>query len=299
MLLGATLLSTAGVATAQTPVGWSIHVIPLPGQVTPGADAGYQVTIANAGPSNISQVYLLNDPAKGNPTYVDDSLTTGGRLACTDPGVQLLCSFGALNAGQSVTVIVGYNTAGFASPFDPVLETTSNGVSFQDPKRSHGDALTDPTGVTTLVTNKNFGGGFTHDTNGSVQNNGQLNGQNKQSEKITHLPAGIAATVQDGSTTGPDCTSDGVIDCSKLIGEWTILNVNGGADFHPGYFVVQVTFKSGTPLYFVHAADGSHAQEDILPCAGGVFDGATQCFTWNAGTNTATVYLFRNGGLKG
>jgi hypothetical protein len=302
MLLGATLLSTAGVATAQTPVGWSIHVVPLPDKVTPGADAGYRVTISNTGPSNISQVYLLNDPAKGNPTYVDDSIATGGRLACTGLGVQLLCSFGALNAGETVTVIVGYNTSGFASPFDPVLETTSNGVSFQDPKRSHGDALTDPTGVTTLVTNQNFGGGF----NGSVGNSDQLNGQNKQSEKITHLPGGIGATVQDGTDTTGTCTPvPGVLDCKSFAGEWTLLNVNNGASVGPpGYFILQVHFKSGTPTVFVHSASANYLQEVIQLCTASAFDGGnfvgtTPCYTWDALTSIATIYLFHNSPVRG
>jgi hypothetical protein len=300
MLIGATLLSTAGVATAATP-NWSMHVQPLPGQVTPGANAGYLVTITNAGPSNISQLFLTNDPSKGNPTYVLNDPNFPG--ACSPVGVALLCSFGALNAGQSVTVTIGFTTSGTGS-FDPVFEANTSGVSFTDPHRSHGDTLIDGTFTgTVLVTNKNFGGGFTVNGNGSVGNNSQLNGQNKQSEKISHLPAGIAATVQDGSTTGFPCTSDGVVDCSKLIGEWSILSVNNGADFSATpthYFIVQVTFKSGTPHYFVHAPGGNYPnQEDILPCVGGVFDGSTQCFTWDAGTNTATVYLFHNNPLRG
>jgi hypothetical protein len=276
-----------------------MSVVAQPNSVTPGADAGYLVTITNNGPSNISQLYLVNDPSKGNPTFV--GAPTQG--SCTQPGVTLLCTFGALNAGQSVTVLVGYTTGGNGS-FNPNMEGLTSGVTYTDPSRSHGDTLTDGTfNGTILNTDKNFGGGFTVNGNGSIGNNNQLNGQNKQSEKISHLPGGIGATVQDGSTTGFPCTSDGVVDCSKLIGEWSILNVNNGADFSgtpTHYFIVQVTFKSGTPLYFVHAPGGNYPhQEDILPCVGGVFDGVTQCFTWNAGTHTATVYLFHNNPLRG
>jgi hypothetical protein len=298
MLIGATLLSTAGVAVASPP-HWVMDVVPLPSSVTPGADAGYQVTITNNGPSNISTLFLVTSPTAGSPVYVDDS--GDGRNACTDPGVPLSCSFGALNAGEHVTVIVGYTTSGSGS-FNPVFEGTTSGTSFQDPKRSHGDILIDNdfTG-TVLNSNKNFGGGFTKDNNGSIGNNDQLNGNNKQSTKVTHLPGGIAATVEDGPTTSGTCTPDTVVTCDSFVGEWSVINVAGGADLHPGYFILQVHYKAGTgtPTVFVHSANGPYAQEDILPCAGGVFDGVTSCFTWDAGTNTATIYLFHNGSVRG
>ena len=309
MLLGATLLSTAGIAVASGPAGWSMTVTPLPSSVTPGADAGYQVTIYNIGPSNISQLYLVNDfEHKGNPTYVG----TPSHGTCTLPNEQLKCSLGALNAGtssapNSVTVTVGFTTSGTGS-FDPGLEANTSGISFTDPKRSHGDALIDPAFAgTNLSTNKNFGGGFTTDHNGSIENNNQLIGQNKQSEKVSHLPIGIVATVQDGTDTTGTCTPvPGVLDCKSFAGEWTILNVNNGASFGPpGYFILQVHFKSGTPTVFVHSASANYPQEVIQLCDASAFNGAgafvgpTPCYTWDALAGIATIYLFHNSPVRG
>jgi hypothetical protein len=303
MLLGATLLSTGGIAVAAPP-HWVMDVVPLPDAVTPGADAGYQVTITNNGPSNVSALYLVAKastlPVPVYPVYVND---TGpfGRDACTEPGAALNCSFGALVAGDHVTVIVGYATSGTGS-FDPGFEANTTGVAFTDPKRSHGDVLVDLDFTGTVLNgNKNFGGGF----NGSVGNSDKLNGQNKQSEKITHLPGGIGATVQDGTDTTGTCTPvPGVLDCRSFAGEWTLLNVNNGALFGPpGYFILQVHFWSGTPTVFVHSASALYDQEVIQLCTASDFDSAggliTPCFTWDASTSIATIYLFHNSPVRG
>src|SRR5712691_8306914 len=67
-LLGLVLIGTSGV-TAATPAGWSIVATPLPIKVAPGKLAGYQVDIGNTGPSNISQLFLVDDQT-ATPSYV-------------------------------------------------------------------------------------------------------------------------------------------------------------------------------------------------------------------------------------
>ena len=309
MLLGATLLSTAGVAVASPPAGWSMHVTALPDGVTPGADAGYEVTISNAGPSNISQLYLVNDAVhKGNPTYVG----APSKGSCTLPGVQLLCTFGALNAGtasapNSVKVIVGFNTSGFASPFDPVLEATTGGVSFTDPKRSHGDVLVDSFfSGTTLFSDKNHGGGFSISTGSIISDFAKLNGNNKQNTGVAGLPLGTPATVQDGPDYKPwTCFDEPLknIVCSQLSTEWSSVSAGDGGPYTTGAIVVQIQLTGGAPGWFLHV-DKNGNQERINQCAGNVAPtppdwAGVPCFTWDSSTKTASIYTFFNGPYRG
>jgi hypothetical protein len=304
MLLGATLLSTAGIAVGSGPAGWSMTVTSLPLSVTPGADAGYQVTIYNIGPSNISQLFLVNDFVhKGNPTYVG----TPSQGTCTlFPGVQLKCSFGALNAGtssapNSVTVTVGFATFGTGT-FDPGLEANTSGVSFTDPTKSHGDALVDPTFVATnLSTDKNFGGGFITPHGQIVSDFAKLNGNNKQNTAVTGLPLGTPATVQDGPNNNPwTCIDEPANDivCSQLSTEWSSVNAGNGGRYDTGAIIVQISFNSGTPGWFLHVRNG--VQERINQCLGNVYDGSvTPCFTWDNSTKTASIHTFFNGPYRG
>jgi hypothetical protein len=295
LLVTALLASATGVQAS--PPNWVMDVTALPASVAPGATAGYSVTITNNGPSNIAALYLVTKTT-APAVYVDDS--GDGRNACTDAGAELKCSFGALTAGQHVTIIAAYASTGSGS-FDPVFEGNATGQSFTDPKRSHGDTLVDlDFKGTALLADKNFGGKFNLDANGEVSNNASLTGQNKQSTKVSNLPAAIGATVLDGSTATGTCTTDvgAGIDCSKLFGEWSEVTVGNGGPYTSA-IVIQITFKAGTPTGFLHASSGG--QELVSQCSGNVAPAlATQlpCFTWD-GRNTASIYTLRNGSWKG
>src|SRR5215218_1861158 len=103
-LAGSFVLSATGSASAAPPK-WSMSVVDLPSLVANGSGAGYRVTITNRGPSNISTLFLVTK-IQDSPAFVT---TTQG--ACSAPGAgPLFCSLGALNAGQSVTVVAGYVT---------------------------------------------------------------------------------------------------------------------------------------------------------------------------------------------
>jgi hypothetical protein len=294
VLLGSLMLAAAGGAQALPPK-WVMDVVALPGSVAPGATAGYSVTITNNGPSNISSLYLVTKTTAAT-TYVDDS---AGRNACTDAGVALSCAFGALNPLESVTVIVAYTTTGSGS-FDPVFEGNTTGQAFTDPKRSHGDVLTDLdfTG-TALNGDKNFGGSFNVTFGGLVSNNASLTGQNKQSTKVANLPAAAGATVLDGPNATGTCDSSSPVDCSKLFGEWSDVNVGTGGPFSQP-IVISISYKSGTPTSFLHVFDDG-SQQAVGQCAGNVAPTSTSqlpCFTWD-GHNTATIYTLYNGSWRG
>jgi hypothetical protein len=293
MLVATAMIASAGAVQASPP-NWVMDVVALPSAVAPGAIAGYSVTITNNGPSNISSLYLVTKTTDA-AVYVDDSQ---GRNACTDAGVALKCAFGALNPLEHVTVVAAYTTSGSGS-FDPVFEGNTTGQAFTDPKRSHGDALVDLDFAGTMLNaDKNFGGAF-NVTLGFVANNASLTGQNKQSTKVSNLPAATGATVLDGPGATGSCTNDPTkgLDCSKLIGEWSEVNVGTGGPY-AAPIVVEISFKSGNPSAFVHVLD-SGTQEIISRCPNNVYDGSvTPCFTWD-GHNTATIYLLFNGTMRG
>ena len=115
---------------------------------------------------------------------------------------------------------------------------------------------------------------------------------NTQAARLAGLPVGVAASVDDSPSNNFPCTSNSVVNCSKLSGYWVKVDVGGGATFGSA-FQVQIKYYSGTPSFFVHVytdASGATQQETILPAARRASSrraspGATK-------TNTATIYTF-------
>ena len=176
-------LATAGSASASPP-RWSMTVKNLPPKVAAGNAMGYQITISNAGPSNISQLFLVTE-TPDSPAYIP----TPSQGSCAPAGSgPLACTFGALNAKKSVTVIVAY--AGPVSntydPGDPVFQGNSNGLTFSDGGSSHGDTLSDPNEKPTTIStgNGNFAGGFSL-SDVDVSTDKDLSDSNKQATSVT------------------------------------------------------------------------------------------------------------------
>lgn len=285
------MLSSASVATAAPP-SWAMTVATLPASVSPGAPAGYQVTITNNGPSNIAALYLVSDKS-ATPVYLTSSRPgTCGESVLSGP---LSCSFGALNDDDSVRITVAYTTPSSGSSYAIDFQANTTGATFSDTKgRSHGDTLTS-SASTALNANKNFAGAFTTSTVNTVGNSQQLTGNNKQATKLVGVPAGFAATVEDGTGTTGSCLSTPEFNCNTLSGEWSVVNVGGGATFLTP-FTILITYKTGSPTIFVHS-DAGGFQEFVGLCPASGFDGTNACFTW-AG-DTATIYTLRNGSWKG
>jgi uncharacterized protein DUF11 len=301
---------SAGVATAVPP-NWVMTVTPLPASVTPGAAAGFEVTVTNNGPSQISALYLNSNLPTVTPVYLRSVDRPGacGESGTVPPSGPLFCSFGALIDDQSVTIVVAYDTTGSSASFPITFQANTTGATQQDgiKGKSHGDTLT-KTVSTALSTNKNFAGFFNLSGSGAIQNDANINGNNKQSTGVGNLPAGIEATVLDGPGATGTCVSGGGINCNALFGEWSEVNVNGGDPLPGGgYFTITIKFKTGTPTSFVHSytafdVDGVPytAVEQVGQCPGNTTPvaAAIPCFTWN-GVDTATIYTYHNGSWRG
>jgi hypothetical protein len=301
LCLAGSLTYVASAPASAAGPNWSASIRSLPGLVHNGADAGYEITITNGGPSNISQLYLVGS---GAPTYV------GGRdaAACTAPGVTLKCTFGAVNANSSVTIVVAYSTPASGSSFSQSFEANTSGVSLNDKHQtSHGDTL-DFTGSTALTLDNNFGGGFDKDRS-PVTSGGTLGTNNVQSTLLTPPVLGVIATVQDGLGDGsfvcaPTCTK-------TLFGEWSKVTVGSGGVYldqngDPILFSVSLmvygkSLPSGVnanSIQLVHVLDSGAVDILSTPC------GATptlNCLTvTKVGQNfKITGWVDQNGGFKG
>ncbi len=297
-------LATAGGASASPP-RWSMSVTDLPAVVHNGSNAGYQVTVSNAGPSNISTLFLVTK-ITDSPSYV----SSPSQGTCSAPGAgPLVCSFGALGAGASVTVTVAYTTPATGTSFDPVFQANSNGATFSDSKgTSHGDTLQDPNETpTSLTSSKDFAGGFAIDTS-PVGDDSSLTKNNVQSTNLTPPVSGVIATVQDGLADNAfTCTG-----CTGVpLGEWSRLNVNNGQQFGDLIKVSVLIFGKSLPKSVDLTSQASLDQVNLVHVLndGTVVPmtqrcGATpslNCVTATAqGSNLLiTGYIDQNGGVRG
>jgi hypothetical protein len=297
-------LAVTGGASASPP-RWSMSVTDLPAVVHNGSSAGYQVTISNAGPSNISTLFLVTK-ITDSPSYV--GTPTQGTCSAAGAGA-LRCSYGALGAGQSVTVTVAYTTPATGTSFDPVFQANSNGATFSDAKNtSHGDTLQDQNETaTTLTTSKNYAGGFSIDTN-PVGDDATLSKTNVQSTTLTPPQAGIIATVEDGL---PDSTFACAGCVGTQLGEWSRLNVNNGQKFGSLFKVTVLIFGKSLPKTVDLTSQASLDQVNLAHVLndGTVVPMTQRCGatpTLNCVTATAqgsnllvTGYVDQNGGVRG
>jgi hypothetical protein len=292
-LLLTSMLATAGIAQASPP-NWSMHVIPLPATVANGSNAGFDVTISNTGPSNISSLFLVSQTT-ATPVYLVSTTRPGACNEATLTG-PLMCAFGALNAGESVNVVVAWATPSSGASYDPGLEGNTTGQTFKDPKRSHGDTLTDPafTGIT-LRGDKNYGGGF--NLSGIVADNNGLGHKNVQATSVVPPQANIPVTVADGPDVEFNFTGPGT-----QFGEWSDINVNSGHDYGATFFpVTLLVYGQSAPndlstIKVVHV--GASTTDVLSQCTTTVHENCIQVS--KVGNDVQIiVWLHQNGGVRG
>jgi len=288
------VVASAGAATASTP-RWSMTVTNLPDVVGAGSAMGYQVTISNAGPSNISQLFLVTETQE-SPAYVVTSQGT-----CADPGSgPLACTLGALNAKNSVTVTVAYTSpfTDTGDPGDPVFQANSNGLTFSDGGTSHGDTLTDPNETGTLFSSSpDFAGGFSL-SDVSVGTDNNLSDSNKQATSIDPPASDLVVTAEDGPSVTATCKKV----CAKAFGEWSAINVGNGQRFQTFFPVTLLLRAVDAPtnlskIKLAHVLDNGTTVV-LDQCTTSVLE---NCIVVTpVGTNVKiTAYLNQNGKLRG
>ena len=294
----ALLLVGVGTTSAATP-GWKAsNAVATLSNVGPGKDAGFTVTLKNDGPGNISTLYLKADQAA---SYVSDP------THCTQLSPTLYCFFGAQNVDQTITFQVAFAVPSSTGTFTVNFSESANGFSTSDKGgNSRGDINSFPGTVSVTTGGGNFDGGVNvgGDTYSDDQNVGR---NNVQATKLESAPNLAAVTIQDGVTSFTCQT--GVSQCSRLIGEWSVLHVGDGS-VGPIKVTILVygNAVSGNPdpstLFLVHTKDNGTTNVITQQCTytAGVVDNA-DCLAGlptKVGRNYQIVaWLATNGGIRG
>ena len=279
----------AAPAVAATP-NWTMDpVVLLPSTVTPGDVAGYRVTIHNAGPSSISQLYVTgylggtDDPA---PLPVFTSTTRG---SCPNTDGTLFCTLGSLKKNQSVTVVAAFTTPTAGESFSIRFEANTTGATSSDGGTSHGDTI-DQTGTTALSDDPDFAGRFVTTGLQLVANNQALSVSNQQTTQVSAPALNIGVTVADGTPASDWCPT-----CQSQSSE---LHVNNGAPYSGGFRIDIQAYKdlvNGSIDVVYHQRDDNTVEEitNACPRNGNPNQNQMPCFkTQNLGGGNTLVIIW-------
>jgi hypothetical protein len=330
---------SGGTALAASPTwpsghGTDFQANPAPGSgassssVSAGKAVGFFEWLRNPGSSNISQLFL-NATADTGLTQLGAKWTIktdAGAVVrsgtCTINSVPL-CSFGALNAGQTVYALVAYSTDA------ALVDGVSRNVSFDfnstgippGGNKSHGDDVIVKDSIL-ISKNDDAAGDFTFDQASLTVANAGVGGSNTQQTLLTIFAPQVGAFVNDSpSLPAAKCTNALIADivaqnswfsCKKLSTLTSLIEAGGGGTFTnpnggPGIKVV-VSFASppsqlngGHPfVYHVWTdATGEHAELVTATCtldSGGFPTNQGPCLI--VGTNNVTFWLLHNGNAR-
>lgn len=317
--LAATVLLT-GLAPAALakPPSWSITSAQLvPGGVTAGTDQGFQVTIRNQGPSNISKLYLVAaKDTKGNQLPDAATYLASSRKAsdCVQQGAQL-CDFGAVKAGQTIVVTVAYKVPFSTGDGTIVFELTTTGL-VRGKNNSHGDAAHSAQTVRLLPAGSgDEAGAWITAQAFDVANGQQVGAGNPQATRAAGKGSLIPVSVRDGKDVQFTCPAS--VCTRQQFGEWSSVNVAGGATFDKPFEVRITVAKQALPKYLktsrivvYHVLDDGTV-ETIGQCgcgsaksgpAGKSGKGSGECVSVSTdakGNLVLKLTVFRNGGYKG
>jgi hypothetical protein len=298
VMAGPTLAALPNITTTATQ--------PSPATPSNSAVVFFEVSATNHGPSNVSQLFLF---AQTNGTVYSATSSQG---SCTTSGA-LSCTFGALNAGNTVTVDVAFNTpsSGSSMPLSFFWNTTGTPPG---KNRSHGDNFVDTRDMT-LNGSGDFRSTYVFDsTLAIVSDNSSINNGNKQSTLVVSPGTGLPLTVQDGSFN-ISCGSADIApaDCpTSFFGETSSLDVNGGAVYGTPFKVVLQLYRPGVNPNQVHGIYHSwtdttvdppvnHDEVITAPCPA-TGTPTSQCFTaTRLGSQNLQIvlWLFHNGKING
>lgn len=292
--------------------------------VSAGSEVGFYEWLHNGDTSNISQLFLT---ATTSPTAAvagavwtikdaSENLVRSGACPAATP---LACSFGALNAGQTVYVVAAFTTSanladGATQNVNFLFNTTGTPPG---KNQSHGDAKS-VTDSVLVAKNGDAAGDFNlNDTSITVMDNQKLTGQNRQATLATVDSAltGVAVGDSPNLTTPCDPTLTAGFpawfSCSNLTSLTSVIEVGNGRPFQnqedgPGIKVI-ISFSqmpnqlSGANPYVYHYwVDGAGAHAELITEActftAGFPDNDGPCLT--PGNKNVTIWLFHNGNAR-
>jgi hypothetical protein len=312
ILAAAVLILTAvgfGTATARTP-NWTIDVVRLPTSVAGGNDAGYFATVKNNGPSNINALTLTVTPAStpnATPSYFSGlAWSVGGPGSCTATG-KLVCTLGTVNAGVSISFTVAYGVpANQSGSFDVEfsLKAATGDTGSDHGGTSRGDSFS-KVAKTGVSSNANVDGGFVvGDT--AYADNQSVGRNNKQATSLTSPETLIPVTIEDGITTGVNCTGAA---CAGVFGEWSKMSVANGKTYGAPFKVTLLVWGGAVPggtkvedVKFVHVLDDGTTEvisQACTPSTGTPTNAECLTVTKVGKDFKIVVWLFKNGFGRG
>ena len=275
-----TLQLFAGASLAAVPAGTSAGS--AAGDVGGDGYAGFTSTFTFQD-NNLAKLYFEADITNGASVPVFVATRNGKSVNCSVTAAVIKCEFKSVKNGETFAITFAVKPAaagnvvasgGWSSTGYVVGGNNSHGDLWGiGGKNAAGNQITSLTA--TYNASGDFAGGFGNTSLTTQASN------NKQSAKLTGLPAGKYASVNDdGSTT--------------LYGGFPEIDitVNNG---DPANFQLIITYPKNThaPNAYVHIGSGS---ETYYVCQKGA--PKTDCFTWDKKSATATLYLEHNGSLR-
>jgi hypothetical protein len=295
--------------------------------VSAGNTAGFFEWLHNQTSSNISQLYM-NATVTPNATLAGAVWTIKGpgetqvRNGTCAPTSAWVCSFGALNSGETVYVTLAFTiSSAAANGVTESLAASFNATGTPPGKnQSHGDVV--PLSDSILVSkNGDAAGDFNFLQAADFQvADAPVGGNNKQSTSLSIGGLQIGAAVGDSPSLAPATCNAGLtvgfpswFQCSLLTSLTSAVEVGNGKTFQnttggPGIKVIVTFSKAPGQLsganpfvyhYYVDAAGAGQAELVTAPCtlaAGGLPTNSTPCLI--VGSNKVTVWLFHNGNAR-
>jgi hypothetical protein len=269
----------AGASSAAVPNATSTGAVL--GQVGGDGYAGFTSALTFQD-NNLAKLYFEADIANGASVPVFEATRNGKAANCSVTASVIKCEFKNVKNGEEFAITFAVKPATAA---DVVAAGGWSSTGYVvGGNNSHGDAWgiggKNASGqqVLSLTASYNasgdFAGGFGNTTLTTQASN------NKQSAKLTGLPSGKYASVNDNA--GPDAFGFSVIE----------LVVNGG---EAANFQLAITYPKNTqaPKSYLHVTNG--AEQTYLVCQRGQ---TVDCFTWDKKNYVATLYLAHNGQLR-
>lgn len=295
-------------------------------QVSAGKEIGFFEWLKNNDTANISQLYLdaTTSPAatvvgaKWHINNASGSTVSSGTCPAVTP---LHCTFGALNAGNTVYVeaafTVGANVADGKTQSVTFLFNTTGTPGGKN--NSHGDSKSITDSVTVA---KNGDTDGDYNFNGSALNladSQDVSPRNPQATSVSLAAMGVGGVVSDNASLTTPCNDTltagfpSFFSCDLLTSLTSTIEVGHGQEFNnpngdgtPG-IQVKVLFKKApsqlggsTPFVYHYWSDasGEHAELITATCTmdGGFPTNTGPCLI--VGNNLVTVWLIHNGNMR-
>jgi hypothetical protein len=245
LLIAGTLVGAlfASPALAAKPVKPGGTAPTIPEKVSPSTlgDTNYvlfDVTFTNTRSSSLQQV-TLTDESLTDPDPVFAGLVEGPTVGGDDQGTceagvtELRCVIGTVDAGESVKLKVVYEVPiTTVNKIEINFVFKSTGAPGSDPSTSHGDDY--PVTGTINFDSSDYAGTYLFDASDLIvaSNQALTKRGNPQSTEATGPLPGFPLTVEevDGTYTCPANET--------CFGQWSVVSVNNGDKYAPGFFVV-------------------------------------------------------------